>query len=842
MANLEALTPDLHKRQIEAYLAVRPCYATYAEALKRVLEASCQVSFPEAFVQARAKTVSSFAEKVVRKWSAHRDAVNQFTDLCGARVIVQTTEQVHAVRVFIEGNFEILESEDKTLLLSRDEFGYRDMHYIVRLKPVRAAALGFTAEELLAVGCKSAEVQVRTWLQHAWADTLHDRMYKNKLQLSGDVKRTGALLAALMEEGDRNFNVLANLLDGLIANYTAFATREDVEKEIAVQRLILDNEVKPENRPGLALKLAGLLASLGRTRESVDLLAPHADVDGPIRGELLLALGAGLCLAEREKPQSEQYGQGRQYLEESVRLCSAGERSFVPHPRKRESLHARALARLAWALSAVPGEEHQARACFRRAHQHEPSNPYYLAAMLSFEMRFVSDRAGLAGSMATTIGEAIRTCREHALAGIELPYAYFNAGRLNLLLDRGDDALAYYARGIAYCGARVDSVPSGLRGEEVSQIRGLHFGKQPPPECERVISLLDLARGEAGHGGRVAPPVLIVAGGAASLTAELAREIAPILQTACARFRGTVVSGGTTSGVPGCIGDAARALAAAGRKRFQLLGYQPAKGAVSHPGYDAQIAVGADFLPEQMLRYWADILASGINPRDVLLLGFGGGPLSAVEYRIALGLGASVAIVAATGGAADELLGDPLWSGTPNLFPLPLDSATIRAFVIPSGGQMDSAIQEEMAKTFHERFVAGSSRRLPAHMQPWDTLEETFKRANLEQAHYAVEILQAEGFEVVRVDGPPVILQDLTDLEVERLAELEHGRWNIERLRDGWRHGRPRDDSRKIHDCLVPWDALPPEFRRYDEDAVRLLPEILAQAGLEVRRPAGTSH
>jgi len=37
------------------------------------------------------------------------------------------------------------------------------------------------------------------------------------------------------------------------------------------------------------------------------------------------------------------------------------------------------------------------------------------------------------------------------------------------------------------------------------------------------------------------------------------------------------------------------------------------------------------------------------------------------------------------------------------------------------------------------------------------------------------------------------------------MAELEHGRWNIERLRDGWRPG-PRADEKKIHDCLVAWE------------------------------------
>jgi hypothetical protein len=72
------------------------------------------------------------------------------------------------------------------------------------------------------------------------------------------------------------------------------------------------------------------------------------------------------------------------------------------------------------------------------------------------------------------------------------------------------------------------------------------------------------------------------------------------------------------------------------------------------------------------------------------------------------------------------------------------------------------------------------------------------------------------------------------------MAELEHGRWNVERLRNGWRYGKPRDDDKKLHDCLVPWADLPDGddgFKKYDRDAVRKFPAILAKAGLEIFRP-----
>jgi len=204
-------------------------------------------------------------------------------------------------------------------------------------------------------------------------------------------------------------------LDGLIANYTAFATEEDVRKEIAIQQLILGNERRKEKKPGLALRLARLLAATGDHRRVVELLTPFADVRDANRCELLLELGHSLCCLYREKATSAKHLQGRRYLEESARLCACEELAFVPHLRNRESLHARALFRLGWALAAIRGEEHEARRCFRLAHEHEPANPYYLSAMLGFELRS-GNRGGLPASMATTIREAVRTCCAHAAA------------------------------------------------------------------------------------------------------------------------------------------------------------------------------------------------------------------------------------------------------------------------------------------------------------------------------------------------------------------------------------------------------------------------------------------
>ena len=59
---------------------------------------------------------------------------------------------------------------------------------------------------------------------------------------------------------------------------------------------------------------------------------------------------------------------------------------------------------------------------------------------------------------------------------------------------------------------------------------------------------------------------------------------------------------------------------------------------------------------------------------------------------------------------------------------------------------------------------------------------------------------------------------DILEL-TERLAENSHDVWARQRLADGWTYGDKRDDSRKKHPCLVPYDELPEAEKVYDRNA-----------------------
>lgn len=50
----------------------------------------------------------------------------------------------------------------------------------------------------------------------------------------------------------------------------------------------------------------------------------------------------------------------------------------------------------------------------------------------------------------------------------------------------------------------------------------------------------------------------------------------------------------------------------------------------------------------------------------------------------------------------------------------------------------------------------------------------------------------------------------------EQLAQNAHECWAKQRMAEGWRYGPVRDDTKKLHPCLVPYDQLTDSEKEYD--------------------------
>lgn len=71
----------------------------------------------------------------------------------------------------------------------------------------------------------------------------------------------------------------------------------------------------------------------------------------------------------------------------------------------------------------------------------------------------------------------------------------------------------------------------------------------------------------------------------------------------------------------------------------------------------------------------------------------------------------------------------------------------------------------------------------------------------------------------------------------EVLSKNAHEVWAQERMAQGWRYGRERNDSRKEHPCLVPYEELSESEKIFDRNtAMGTLKAVLA-LGYRITKP-----
>ena len=144
---------------------------------------------------------------------------------------------------------------------------------------------------------------------------------------------------------------------------------------------------------------------------------------------------------------------------------------------------------------------------------------------------------------------------------------------------------------------------------------------------------------------------------------------------------------------------------------------------------------------------------------------------------------------------------------------------------------------DALARANHAAYLetvdAASRERMPA-AAPWEKLPEFFKQSNRQAADYIAVNARAAGLRLRPAKAPRLLA--LNADEIERMAANEHYRWSVERRMTGWRYGKPRDDFARVHDMLLSWADLPEAVKESNRVRVRMLPKILADARVELRR------
>lgn len=205
--------------------------ASYEQFSKEVEEIITKIlkskEIPYQSVCHRVKEKESYLNKC--KNEKYTDPVNQITDISGIRIIAYTNQDVTNICKVLQDEFSVDEenSVNKAEILETDKVGYLSVHYILQLSKKRLELPEYKRYEDL-----KCEVQVRTLLQHAWAEIEHDRNYKFAGVLPKEIKRRFYLIAGVLEMMDNEFDMLSEDIDKYAKSMKKAVSKGDYDLDI----------------------------------------------------------------------------------------------------------------------------------------------------------------------------------------------------------------------------------------------------------------------------------------------------------------------------------------------------------------------------------------------------------------------------------------------------------------------------------------------------------------------------------------------------------------------------------------------------------------------------------
>lgn len=195
----------------QAYEKERKLYASFAKSIEDVLRGCLEeagITVHE--ITSREKDPDSFERKAAKRKldnpdePKYSDPLSQITDKAAVRIITYLMSNVKTVCEIIEQEFAIREYPDDRGG-DPERLGYTSVHYLISYDHKRCRLLDFRKYADLV-----AEIQVRTILQHAWAEIEHDIQYKAVVELPSAVRRNFSALAGLIELADQKFQEIAD--------------------------------------------------------------------------------------------------------------------------------------------------------------------------------------------------------------------------------------------------------------------------------------------------------------------------------------------------------------------------------------------------------------------------------------------------------------------------------------------------------------------------------------------------------------------------------------------------------------------------------------------------------
>lgn len=176
-------------------------------------------------ITSRLKSSKSLGNKI--KLKDKYSKLSDIMDIVGIRVITFFETDIDSVSRCLKHEFKIDEANsiDKREK-EYDRFGYLSLHYVFKLSNSRNQL-----KEYQKFKDFKFEIQIRSILQHAWAEIEHDLGYKNEIGIPNKFKRDFSRISALLEVADLEFSRLKSSLE----NY-----QETIDEKVSSHPEIID--------------------------------------------------------------------------------------------------------------------------------------------------------------------------------------------------------------------------------------------------------------------------------------------------------------------------------------------------------------------------------------------------------------------------------------------------------------------------------------------------------------------------------------------------------------------------------------------------------------------------
>lgn len=187
-------------------------------------------NYVKIILPARIKDDSSLIDKAFyRPNKSYEHPYDEIEDKVGCRFVVLLVDQVEQVADIIRSDTSWIAEECRHFNDERNSapmlFTYQSVHFVVRAKD----SLEFGGVNISkGTPC---EVQIRTLLQHAYAELTHDSIYKAKKIVKPEIHRTVAKSMALIETTDGFFKEVSTSLLGPIEQYEIVSILDSLYEE-----------------------------------------------------------------------------------------------------------------------------------------------------------------------------------------------------------------------------------------------------------------------------------------------------------------------------------------------------------------------------------------------------------------------------------------------------------------------------------------------------------------------------------------------------------------------------------------------------------------------------------